>query len=92
MIKPKFTLLQVEIKRILAHSTEANKTCFSKGPETLDTIDVRVSIGKFILAMLYPEMLLIPQVHQTIISAPAIRMDNAFKVYTASDYALESCL
>ncbi len=92
MIKSEFTLLQVEIKGILEHTSEADKTRFGKGPGTLNAIDVRVSNGKFILAMLHPEMLLIPQIHQTIIAAPAIRMNNTFRVNTASDYSLEGCL
>lgn len=61
MINPAFTLFQVKIKRVLAQSSEADKTCFGKGTETLNAIDLRVPIGKFILALIHREMLLIPR-------------------------------
>ena len=56
MIKPEFTLLQVEIKRMLAHPSESHQPCLGKGPETLDAIDMGVPIGKLIVATLHPEM------------------------------------
>ena len=46
-------------------------------------------IGKFIVAMLHSEVLLIPQVDQAIIAAPAVRVDNTFEFYPTANDALE---
>ena len=39
--------------------------------------------------MLHPEVLLIAQVDQAIVAAPAIRVDNTFEFYPTTNYALE---
>ena len=89
MIKPKFTLFQMKIESVCLHSPETNQAGFGICPKAFYAINVAMFIGKFILTVLDSVMLLIAKVHKAIITAPAIRMNNAFRVYTASDNALQ---
>ena len=88
MIKPKFTFFQMKIKSMFLHSPETNQASFGIAPKTLYSINMAMLVGKFILAVLHPVMLLVSKVNKTIVPSPAIRMNNAFRVYTASNNAL----
>ena len=44
------------------------------------------------MAVLYPEMLLIPQINQTVVPTPPVGVDDAFQGDASPDYALESRL
>ncbi len=90
MVKPKFALFQMKIKAVLLQTSKFDQACFGIGPKTFYPIDVRVLIGKFIRAMFHTKMFLITEIYQTIISTPAIRMDDAFQRNTSSYNALKS--
>ena len=44
------------------------------------------------MAVLHPEMLLIPQINQTVVPTPPVGVDDAFQGDASPDYALESRL
>ena len=90
MIKPKLAFLQMEIKSMFLHSPETNQASFCIGPETFYSVNMTMLIGKFILSVLHSIVLLITKVYEAIIATPAIRVNDAFGVYTASDNALQS--
>ena len=46
-------------------------------------------IGKFIVSVVDPEMLLVPYIHQAIIATPSIGMDDAFDADSTSDNRLK---
>jgi len=52
------------------------EAAFSITPEALDTIDVAFTAGEFISAVIDTMMLGIAQIHQTVIAAHSIRMDD----------------
>ena len=92
VVKPKFALFQMKIKAVLLQSSEFNQARFGIGPETFYPINMRLLIGKFIVAMFHTKMFLITEIHKAIIATPDIRMDNAFQFNTPSDNALKSGL
>lgn len=65
-------------------STEAHDPHFGNGQKTFNPIDMRMLVGKFIVAVFHSEMFLISQVYQAIVTTPAIRVNNALKLYTAT--------
>ena len=42
------------------------------------------------MAVLHPEMLLIPQINQSVVSTPPVGVDDAFQGDASPDYTLES--
>ena len=90
VIKAKFTFFQMEIEGMLMKAPEADESSFSKGPKAFYSIDMGVPVSKFVVAMLNSKVLLIAQIYQTIVATPAIRVNNAFKLHTATNYSLES--
>jgi len=61
------------------HTTTLDQPGFGKAPEPFDTIDVAGRCGKFIAAMIDPQVLGIAQVHQSVIASPAVTMDDAIQ-------------
>ena len=89
MVKSEFAFFQIKVKSVFCQPSKSCKASFGEGPEAFNAITMSVFIGKFIVAMLHSEVLLIPQVDQTIIAAPAVRVDNTFEFYTTTNNALE---
>ena len=89
MIKPEFTFLQMKIERVFLHPSETNQTSLGIGPKTFYSIHMTLFIRKFIFSVLHSIMLLIAKVHKTLIATPAVRMNNAFRVYTTSNNTLQ---
>ena len=72
VVKPKLAFLQVEVKCVFLQPPKTYKPCFGVCPKALYTVDVCVFIGKFVVPMLNPKMLLVSYIHQTIVPAPTI--------------------
>jgi len=89
MIKPKLTLFQMQMEGGFSHATKPTKPCFGVTPKTLNTIDMRFSLNKFIAAMVDAKMFLITQIDQSIIAPPSIRMNDTFKLNTPPDDGLK---
>ena len=47
-------------------------------------------VGKLVVAMLTMKVFLIAQIYQAIVATLAIRVNNAFKLHTATNHSLES--
>lgn len=47
-------------------------------------------VSKLVIPMLNAKVLLIVQIHQAVLPSPAVRVYNAFKLHTATNYPLES--
>ena len=72
VVKAEFAFFQMEIKSVFCQPSKAHKTRLGESPKTFNAINMRVFIGKFVVAMLHSEVLLIPQIDQAIIAAPAV--------------------
>lgn len=90
MIKAKFAFFQMEREGMLVKAPEANESSFGKGPKAFYSIDMGMLASKLVVAMLNTKVLLIAQIYQAIVATPAIRVNNAFKFHTATNYSLES--
>ena len=90
VIKTKLAFFQMEIEAMLVNATEANQSSLGKGPKAFYPIDMRMLVGKLVVPMLNAKVLLIAQIYQPVVPSPAVRVNNAFKLHTATNYPLES--
>lgn len=67
---------------------EANYACFGKAPEACNAGDIWPFADKLTAAVLHAKVFLIAHTYKTAISAPIVRVDNAFKPGSATDYPL----
>jgi hypothetical protein len=74
---------------MLIHTTETYHPGFCKPPEPLDTVDMGAASDEFVLPVIDPKMLSIADIDQTIVSTPAIRVDDAVERDTSPDNALQ---
>ena len=77
-IKEKFASSQMKVKSVFCQPSKAYNARLGKGPKAFNAINMRVFIGKFVAAMLHSKVRLVPQVYQTIVAAPAVRVNDAF--------------
>ena len=89
MIKTEFSFFQMQIKGVFRHAIKLCESALGKAPERLDSINVAGRVGKFILAMLDAVMLVVADVYQAVIAAPAVAVNHAFGIHFASYNALK---
>ncbi len=53
-------------------ATETCKPRFGEGPKAFEPVDTRASAGKLVVAVFAPEVFPASQIHQTVMTAPAI--------------------
>jgi len=70
MGKTEFCFFQITIKLPFWNTVELGQPTFSKGPKRLDTINVPVASGEFILAVIHAVMLVVADIYQAVISGP----------------------
>ena len=58
-------------------------------PEAFDSIDMTFTMDKFILPVVDSKVFFIAKVNEAIVPSPAIRMNNAFEIYTTSNSRLQ---
>src|SRR3989304_10556249 len=78
MIKSKFTFFKVQIKSVLRHTMKLLKSSFRIRPERLYAVNMTLIINKLIITVLNPIVLLIADIHQSVITSPLVRMNNTF--------------
>ena len=89
IIKAKFTLLEVQIKRFFAYPTKFCQPCFSIAPEAFNSIYMGLFVGKFILTVPNTKVFFVPKVDQPRVSTPAIWMNNAFQLNPSANDVLQ---
>jgi len=58
-------------------------------PEAFDSIDMTFTMDKFILPVVDSKVFFIAKVNEAIVPSPAIRMNDAFEIYTTSNNRLQ---
>jgi len=58
-------------------------------PKAFDSIDMTFTMDKFILPVVDSKVFFIAKVNEAIVPSPAIRMNNAFEIYTTSNSRLQ---
>lgn len=57
---------------------------FSKTPETFDPVDMVSAVCEFICTMIYPIVFVVANIDMTVISLPAVGVNDAFQVDMAA--------
>ena len=89
MVKAKLSFFQVQVKGVFCHTVKLCQSSFSIAPERLNAINMALPTGKLIVAMVHPKMLIKANIHQTIIAAPAVRMNHRADFNMAADNGLQ---
>jgi hypothetical protein len=77
-------------KKCFLQASETYNPGFGKDPKIFDTVEMRELVGKLIVAVFHSKMLLTAKAYQSATATPGVRVDNAFKLDSPSDYLLES--
>lgn len=89
MVESKLSFLEMQIEGTLGQAIELGHPSLCIAPETFDPIDVSFTGGELTGAMVNTEMLVKYDLHQPIVTRPAIRMDNRNQVDVSPDNLLQ---
>ena len=92
MIEAELGLLQVQIKRSAGHTVELRQAPLGVAPEAFNAIDMHRAAGELVGAVADAKVFVKAYVHQAVVAAPAIGVDNAGNVGLAPDDGLQSAL
>lgn len=79
----------MEMKGAFLHSVELRQPVFYIAPKALDSIDMVGAKGKFVVAMIDPQMLVEAQIDQPVVASPAVGMNYGFKTCLAANDGLQ---
>jgi hypothetical protein len=63
---------------------------FCERPKGFNTVDMAFAIGTFVVPMFYSIMLFITQIHMTIVTLAAVRMNQTVRDYLTTNDGLQS--
>ena len=89
MIKAIFGFLSVQIERVFSHTVELGEPSLCIAPERFDAVDMPFTLGKLIVSVMHPEMLVKAYIHQPIITSPAIGMNDSAGLHVPSYNGLQ---
>ena len=92
MIEAELGLLQVQIERSAGHAVELRQAPLGVAPEAFNAIDMHRAASELVGAVADPKVLVKAHVHQAVIAAPAVGMDDAGNVGLAPDDGLQCAL
>jgi len=72
MIESKLAFFEVQEEGSFVHSSEAGEACFGKTPEAFYAINMCLSSGEFVAAMINSQVLTVTNINKAIIASPAI--------------------
>lgn len=73
-------------------SIELLQATFREAPEALNAIDMCCVADKLVLAMIDSQMFAITDIHQAVIAAPAITIDDGIKAHATTNNGLQGGL
>jgi len=89
MVESELALFQMQTEGLFGNAVELSQSAFGKAPKRLNSVDVMLSPDELVVTVVYPEMLVKADVHQSIVAAPAIGVDDAVDVGFAPDNGLQ---
>ena len=89
MVEPKLTLFQMQVEGTRIHAAKANKPGLGIAPEAFNAVDVSMPLGKFVLAVINAEVLSVTNINQAVVTAPTVRVDDAFEFDLATNNRLQ---
>lgn len=90
MIEPIPALLQVQVESLIGNSIELLKPALGKAPEALDAVDMMLATHKLVLPVIDSEVLRVPDINQTVIATPPVRVDDGFESHATANNGLKS--
>ncbi len=66
----------MQIERVFGHAVKLLQPAFGITPERLDAVNVMIAPGKLIGTVVHPEMLISANIHQSNVTAPAVRVNH----------------
>jgi len=79
----------MKIESFSIHTSELRKPGFGITPEGFNSVDMTLIMNKLILSMIDSKMLLVSNINKPVVASTAVRMNNCFQVYTASNNCLQ---
>jgi len=89
-VEAPLTFLQVQVERVRHDAVELLQPMFGEAPEALDAVDVMRATGKLILSMIDSITLRVTDIDESVIAAPAVRMNNCLRSNTIANNSLQS--
>lgn len=85
MIEAELALLEMEVEGLFVNTAKLCETHLCETPEVLNAVDMRIPTCKLIVAVGDPIVLAVPQINESVIPTPSIRMDRASGTYFRLD-------
>ncbi len=92
VVESPLALLQVHSEGCGGHAVELLKPAFSEAPEALNAVDMTLLVSKLIVTMTDSQVLAVTDINQSIVTAPAIRVDNGLGSDATANNGLQSDL
>ncbi len=89
MIETKLGFLQVQVEGLASHAIELRQTPLGEAPEALNAIDMHRTTGELIGAMTNPKVFVKAHIHQAVIAAPAVGVNDTGNVSLAPNDGLQ---
>lgn len=86
MVETELGLVDVEKERAIRHAIELGQATLGVTPEALNAVDVTLVANELVVIMMDPQMLLITDVNQAVITTPAVGMDDDLGLYFAPNH------
>ena len=69
----------MQVKSFLRNAVEFMQPAFGTRPETFYAVDVIRAISKLIVRVINPKMFAVADINQSVVAAPAVRMNDRFR-------------
>ncbi len=90
MVESELRFLEVEVEGVPGHSLELRQAVLGKTPEGLDAVDVVAAISELVFTVMYPEVLRVSDVDQSVVANPAIGVNDRVEADSSADKPLQS--
>ncbi len=80
----------MQIKSFRRHTVEVLQAAFGIRPETFYPVDMNIADGENVVRVIDTQMFRIPDINQSIVAAPAVRMNHRIETDLAANNVLQS--
>ena len=88
MIEAPLALFQVQVEGRHGHAVELLEPPLGVAPEALDAVDVTLAVGELVRAMMDSEVLRVADIHESVVTAPAVGVDDGIGGDSAANNGL----
>ncbi len=90
MVEAELAFLEMKVERFQGYTVELGEPAFRERLKRLNAVDVVLTSGKLVQAMVHPVALLKADVDQPVITRPAVGVDHAGGVDLAADHRFQA--